>query len=299
MKQTEDRESLSPLRLVVSRCLLGEAVRYDGASKPDAEIMDLAAQAELLPVCPEVEAGLAIPRPPVQLVDEAGQIRMRGVDHPALDVTPQISEFARRFIGQQHDVHGWILKARSPSCGIGDTPLHDAARMPVGLDSGLFARAVQQNLPSAPLITEVGLQDMALRNSFFERVFVLRYWQEHARQGRSLSAFHARMRGHLLAHSGLPSHIERLERLAQGAAAAYLAQLMALLTTPVTASALARAAACLLATRQDAEHEGKELVTCVQAGHSLPICLTRLAPHEETDSLLLAMSEQEWRLRFA
>ena len=57
------------LRLGISRCLLGETVRFDGGHKRDAFLTDILGRyVEWVPVCPEVEAGLGTPREAMRLV---------------------------------------------------------------------------------------------------------------------------------------------------------------------------------------------------------------------------------------
>ncbi|HET9963342.1 MAG TPA: DUF523 domain-containing protein, partial [Nitrospiraceae bacterium] len=65
------------LRLGISRCLLGDEVRFDGGHKRDSFLTDLLARyVEWIPVCPEVEAGLGTPREAMRLVGDAGHPRL-------------------------------------------------------------------------------------------------------------------------------------------------------------------------------------------------------------------------------
>ena len=81
----------------VSRCLLGDAVRYDGQSKPDLIVIEqLSKIFELIPVCPEVEAGLPVPRPPVQLSGSIDKPRITGRNDPQLDITDMMQAYCQR-----------------------------------------------------------------------------------------------------------------------------------------------------------------------------------------------------------
>jgi len=156
-------------RVGVSACLLGQPVRYDGASRPHAWIREvLARHAELRPICPETEAGLTVPRPPVQLVRrETGGIMMRGVRDHALDVSARMRRWMERQQDRLAGLDALIVKSRSPSCGLGSTPLY-------GLDgemlrddhNGVFTAWVRMRFPALPLYDDVLLEDAHHRQEF-------------------------------------------------------------------------------------------------------------------------------------
>lgn len=103
------------MRLAVSACLLGEPVRYDGGSKPCAEVIELAKKNQVCPVCPERAAGLSCPRPPAEQVGE--RVLLKG----GTDVTRAFADGARAecAAAQRAEVPLAVLKAKSPSCGVG------------------------------------------------------------------------------------------------------------------------------------------------------------------------------------
>lgn len=139
------------LLIGVSACLTGAAVRYDGQSKMLTMLQDWeGAEIRLLPVCPEVGAGLSIPRPPVQLVQLGAALHARGRDNAALDVTAILERFAAQSLVQltlERALCGYIWKSRSPSCGLGSAPVFDEAGTQLGWTSGIQAQRVQQALP--------------------------------------------------------------------------------------------------------------------------------------------------------
>ncbi|MCB9549085.1 MAG: DUF523 domain-containing protein [Myxococcales bacterium] len=144
-------------RILVSRCLLGDAVRYDGRSKPAARVAGLLALAaaldafEVLPVCPEVEAGLGTPRPPIDLV--RGPAGLRVVDRAAdRDVTDALDRVAAARLAAP--VHGFVGKARSPSCGQGDAACYDAAGRPLAPADGRFAAGVRARWAHAAICSD-------------------------------------------------------------------------------------------------------------------------------------------------
>src|SRR5271154_5134987 len=117
-------------RVGVSACLLGENVRWDGGNKRDRFVLEvLGADFELVPVCPEVELGLGVPRDPIDLVHSSGPTRLVNAK-TGEDLTPRMERFAAERLEAlaKLDLRGYVFKARSPSCGLS-----------VG---GLFARAL-------------------------------------------------------------------------------------------------------------------------------------------------------------
>jgi uncharacterized protein YbbK (DUF523 family) len=120
----KEEETRSPA-VLVSRCLLGEPVRFDGASRPlPADVLRrLAAHARLVPVCPEREGGLPTPRPPAEITGGegadvlAGHARVRTA--AGEDVTGAFLRGAQAAVdlARRHGCHLALLKERSPACG--------------------------------------------------------------------------------------------------------------------------------------------------------------------------------------
>ena len=149
-------------RVAVSACLAGERVRYDGASRYLPAFAWLAERLQLVSVCPEVGAGLAVPRPPVQLVTDGAITRARGRDDPTLDVTAALAEFARTSradLEAAAPLCGYVFKSRSPSCGLGSTPLFDIDGVQIATTSGIQAAHFQTRLPWLSYCEETALDD--------------------------------------------------------------------------------------------------------------------------------------------
>lgn len=153
-------------RVGVSACLAGQRVRYDGASRPSAALAALQDQVELWNFCPEVRIGLGVPRPPIQIVEIDGARRVRGVAAPHRDVTAALAALVRQL---PDDLCGFILKARSPSCGLGTTPIY-RADIQIDTGDGAFAAALRQRFPDLPLIDEEALVTIGLRSAFIDAV---------------------------------------------------------------------------------------------------------------------------------
>ncbi len=118
-----------------------EACRYNGQVIPNAFIRRLAAHATLIPVCPEVEIGLGVPREPIRLIRCGAEVR--AIQTTGQDVTDRLARFADRFLEALPEVDGFILKSRSPSCGIRDAKVFPTMESEVacGREAGLFSRA--------------------------------------------------------------------------------------------------------------------------------------------------------------
>lgn len=155
----------------VSQCLLGDAVRYDGASKPnDTIINELSKLFELVPICPEVEAGLGVPRPAVQLTEDPSSPNVTGRDDPSLDITLQMHDYCKQKMVQLEGLSGFIFKSRSPSCGLNSTPVY-IDNQPISLTSrGVFARAVTNSYPDLPVIEDEEFLQREYLDAFIEEV---------------------------------------------------------------------------------------------------------------------------------
>ncbi len=164
------------LRLGVSACLLGQRVRYDGGHKACPWLLRLAAalpELELVPVCPEVEAGLGIPRPPVALVATPGGVRVLGLEDPSLEATEALQAHAARRLAELPPLHGFVLKARSPSCGL-DTPVRGSGGEIIATSPGIFAAALRATFPTLPVEEAEALEEPARRRAFLEAALVSR-----------------------------------------------------------------------------------------------------------------------------
>jgi uncharacterized protein YbgA (DUF1722 family)/uncharacterized protein YbbK (DUF523 family) len=214
-----DRDAESPLRVGVSSCLLGREVRFDGGHKRDRFLTDLLGDfVEWVPVCPEVESGMGIPRPALRLVRSGDEVRMleiaSGRDH-----TRRMTTYAARRVRALEGLElcGYVLKKDSPSCGMTRVKVYAEAGMAKRDGKGLFASALLEAYPNLPVEDEGRLNDPNLRENFIECVFAYRRLQGLFRgrwtNGRVV-AFHTAQKLQLMAHS-LVAHRE-LGRLVAG-----------------------------------------------------------------------------------
>lgn len=208
------------IRLGVSACLLGDTVRYDGGHKRDSFLTDvLGTYVEWVPVCPEVEIGLGVPRPTLRLVGRPAVPRLVQ-EASGADLTERMRAYAEGRVRELErlELDGYILKRASPSCGLFRVRVYRADGVPSADGRGLFAAALVERLPMLPVEEEGRLTDAGLRENFIERVFAMARWRIFAAarpRARDLVAFHTAQKLAVLAHS--PAHYARLGRLVAGA----------------------------------------------------------------------------------
>ncbi len=164
------------IRLGISACLLGERVRFDGGHKRDPFLVEtLGPFVEWVPVCPEVESGMAAPRESLRLVQAGREIRLI-TSKTAEDRTASMRSFARRRLEELADTElcGFVLKKDSPTCGLERVKVYGTAGVPLKSGRGLFADALVMRFPRLPVEEEGRLKDPRLRENFIERVFAYR-----------------------------------------------------------------------------------------------------------------------------
>ena len=210
-------DNASPsLRIGVSACLLGQEVRFDGGHKHDRWLTGTLAQwCELVPVCPEVETGMGIPRESVRLEGDAAAPRMVA-PRSGVDWTKPMNDWSRRRARElaADDLDGFVLKKNSPSCGLFRVKVYPDKGMPARGGRGLFAAALAAACPLLPIEEEGRLVDPRLRDNFVERIFAWRRARDvfTGRWSRgAVVAFHSREKYLLMAHS--PKHYQELGRL--------------------------------------------------------------------------------------
>jgi uncharacterized protein YbgA (DUF1722 family)/uncharacterized protein YbbK (DUF523 family) len=195
------------LRLGVSACLLGRKVRYDGQHKRDPFLVEvLGPFVEWVPVCPELEVGMGVPREPIRLVGASAAPRLVG-ERSGQDHTEAMQRFAagRARELEALDLDGYVTKRDSPSCGLERVRVHGPRGGPPRRDGvGMFVVALAARMPLLPLEEEGRLGDPALRESFVERLFAYARWKAAVARGMrrgDLVRFHADHKLALMAHS--------------------------------------------------------------------------------------------------
>ena len=161
------------IRVGISACLLGRKVRYDGGHKRDRLLTSvLGRRFEWVPVCPEVEIGLGVPRETLRLERRDGPPRLV-FRHTREDITRRMNAWSRRRLAELEALHlcGYVLKSDSPSCGMRRVKVFGTGGgHPSREGVGLFARALMDRFPLLPVEEEGRLRERAVRDDFVKRV---------------------------------------------------------------------------------------------------------------------------------
>lgn len=179
---------LDKIPVLVSGCLLGQKVRFDGGHKHDRYITDqLSAAFDFVSVCPEMAMGLGTPRPTLRLVETASGLTLRPSKDGAADFTDKAQSTAVEIVARLPRVFGAILKKDSPNCGPFKVKVYDQRGMPERKGTGFFAQALAEADPLLPVEDEGRLNDAGLRESFIERVFVYQRWSAMMDEGLTIA----------------------------------------------------------------------------------------------------------------
>ncbi len=191
----------------ISACLLGEPVRFDGGHKRlTFAVEDLSPLVAFEPVCPEMAIGLPVPRPALRLMkDEQGSTNLRFSDGRDGDLTEAMRDFTRQRITRFEKLCGYIVCAKSPSCGMERVRVYETdGQYSRKSGRGIYTQILMETYPWLPVEEDGRLQDAVLRENFVERIYALH--ELHALRERGLNrgelmAFHSRYKLLLLAHS--------------------------------------------------------------------------------------------------
>ena len=190
-------------RVVISKCLEFDACRYDGRTIRYDLVKELGPFVEWVPVCPEVEIGLGIPRDPIRIVKVGGETRLV---QPSTDrdLTDVMLDFGDRFLSELRGVDGFILKSRSPSCGIRDVKAFTSAAhsSPEGKTRGFFGGAVVDRFSGAAIEDEGRLRNYVVREHFLTKLFARARFRAVATSGsvQRLVDFHTQNKLLLMAY---------------------------------------------------------------------------------------------------
>jgi uncharacterized protein YbgA (DUF1722 family)/uncharacterized protein YbbK (DUF523 family) len=197
-----------PVKIGVSACLLGAKVRYDAGHKRNDFLADMLGRfVEFVPVCPEVEMGLGVPRETVDLVrdqDRTGVVRLVG-NETGVDYSDRMNFYAQQRLTElgRTKLCGYVLKKDSPSCGMERVRVYGPSGMPTRDGSGLFAAALMRRFPNLPIEEEGRLSTPNLRENFVERLFAYRHLSSFFARWTpdGLVQFHTAYKLVLMAHS--------------------------------------------------------------------------------------------------
>lgn len=196
----------APVKIGISACLFGEPVRYDGGHRRDPFLVEILGRyVTFVPVCPEVECGLGVPREAMRLTGDPAAPRLVTI-HTGQDLTDRMKKWADRRVAEleKENLCGFIFKSRSPSSGMERVKVYQGGGAPVKTGVGLFAKAFIARFPLLPVEDDGRLRDPGLRKNFITRIFVLKRWRGLLANNKTragLVAFHASHALLLLSHS--------------------------------------------------------------------------------------------------
>ncbi|SIN94278.1 YbgA family protein [Halodesulfovibrio marinisediminis] len=207
-------QNTKKIRIGVSSCLLGNPVRFDGGHKKDQWLVNILGEyVDYVPVCPEVEMGLPVPREALRLVGDPENPRLV-TNKTYIDHTKQMKKFAARRVKEleKENLCGFVFKRASPSSGMERVKVYKDvdpkeaknAGAPSLKGIGVFARTFMEHFPLLPVEEEGRLGDPRLRENFIERIFVMQRWREMLDQPflmRNLIRFHTRHKLLIMSHS--------------------------------------------------------------------------------------------------
>ena len=194
------------IKIGISRCLLGENVRYDGGHKLDRYITEtLGKYFDYVGVCTEVECGMTTPREALRLVGDPAAPRLM-TQKTKKDYTDQMQDWGRRRLDglEPEELCGYIFKAKSPSSGMTRIKVYQENGAPLTTGVGIWARMFMDRFPLLPAEDDGRLHDPRIRENFIERVFVFKRFRDMIKKGENtgnLVEFHTRHKLLIRAHS--------------------------------------------------------------------------------------------------
>ncbi len=200
-------------RIVISKCIEFDNCRYNGQIISSEEVKELMPYVEFIPVCPEMEIGLGVPRDPIRVVIKDKKTTLI---QPATkkDVTNEMKEFAVSFLDSQIDIDGFILKSRSPSCGLKDVKVYMGEKQgpPIDKSAGFFGEEVIKIYPNLAIEDEGRLRNPTIREHFLRKIYTYARFRlvKNSKSLSNLIAFHTQHKFLFMAYNQ-----QQLKRLGQ------------------------------------------------------------------------------------
>lgn len=165
--------------IVISKCIEFDNCRYNGAIIRSEPIKELKEYVHFIPICPEVEIGLGIPREPIRLVQKDENIELM---QPATGkiLSQDMHTFIDSFFSTLKDIDGFILKSRSPSCGMTDVKLYSTIKKgpAVGKSSGIFGGRVKETYADVVIEDEGRLRNPRIWEHFLRCIYIFARFRE-------------------------------------------------------------------------------------------------------------------------
>lgn len=203
--------------ILLSSCIEEKACRYDGSSTKSDFVKKLKPYINDITVCPEVAIGLSTPRQALRIILTDGEEKLV-FSKSGEDITEKMKVFSDAFIKELYykNIHGAILKSRSPSCGIKDVKMYSNYGKCPSLQkktSGLFAAKFISEFKKIAIEDEGRLTNYNIREHFLTRIFTSADF-ENIKLNKNIKAliqFHSENKYLLMAHS--PGNLKKLDKL--------------------------------------------------------------------------------------
>jgi uncharacterized protein YbbK (DUF523 family)/uncharacterized protein YbgA (DUF1722 family) len=180
--------------ILVSKCLEFDKVRYNGQVIPSSLVKSLIPHVNFVKVCPEVAIGLGVPRSPIRIARDENKLPVLYQPATGKDVTKKMNSWSDKLLKSLNQIHGFLLKANSPSCGPRNVKVYHKKdeQFPYSRDSGMFAKKIIQHFPNATIEDEGRLRNFTIREHFFTRVWTNARFDEAIKNKKmsSLLDFH-------------------------------------------------------------------------------------------------------------
>ena len=165
---------VSPI-VVLSRCIEIDPVRYNGEKISNDFVKKLIPHIEVIPICPEIEIGLGIPREALRIIKKDNQMKLIQ-PKTGIDFTEKMNKFAASFLESLPEVDGFILKGRSPSSALRDAKIYSGPNPGDAIiekGPGFFGRAVLERFSHLAIEEEGRLRNPNIKNNFLTKLFTL------------------------------------------------------------------------------------------------------------------------------
>lgn len=182
-------------KILISKCLGFDNCRYNGAIVQFDLLDKMKDQIEFIPLCPEIEIGLGLPRESLRLIKVQDGIELVQPKSKKY-LTDDMKKYSEEILKDISDIDGLILKGRSPSCGIKDVKVYSGMeKSPViGKSKGLFAAEMEKHFPYLPIEEEGRLTNLIIREHFFTKLYAIFNFKKMAQNKsmKKLADYHAK-----------------------------------------------------------------------------------------------------------
>ncbi len=161
-------------RIIISKCIEFDFCRYNSQIIRSEIVSKMKPHVEFLPICPEVEIGLEVPRDPIRVIEKQSKKYLLQ-PNTGRDISLDMRRFAEQFLTKQHNIDGFLLKSQSPSCGTRDVKIYPAVTHSAAIrrEAGFFGEHVLQRFPFLAVEDEMRLQNPVIREHYFTKIFTL------------------------------------------------------------------------------------------------------------------------------